>query len=135
MERPPDYTPTSPMSLECPLCKVEAGTVCDVLPSRGIEIVHLERIKAAAAIDVANIERRDVAIKPHLIILKEVDGFPSVGGCSHCPSVVLATNATPMGMAGEHLYALNRMFAKHLRFAHLGPKLEPGFAKILDDEG
>lgn len=101
MERPPDYMPTSPLSLECPLCKVEAGTVCDVLPDRGLEIVYVERIKAAAAIDVATVESR-----VHFIVLKEVGGIPTEGGYSHCPGVV-TTNSAPMGMAREHRYALD----------------------------
>jgi hypothetical protein len=34
------------------------------------------------------------------------------------PGVVLYTNAAPIGMSREHLWALNQMFQEHLRAAH-----------------
>jgi hypothetical protein len=40
------------MSLVCPRCNAEPGEVCEVLPADGLEIFHVERIKAAAAMDL-----------------------------------------------------------------------------------
>jgi hypothetical protein len=45
--------PTSPMTLVCPLCKAKAGRDC-VTSSGGLSLVHVARIKAATAKDVAN---------------------------------------------------------------------------------
>jgi hypothetical protein len=47
-----DYVAISPITLECPRCRAKAGEVCDVLIDKGIEVVHVERIKAALRMDV-----------------------------------------------------------------------------------
>jgi hypothetical protein len=47
----PDYIAVSPISLVCPRCKAKPGKVCHMLDG-AVELVHIERIKAAAAMDV-----------------------------------------------------------------------------------
>jgi len=47
----PEYIPVSPITLACPKCKAAAGTPCDVLDE--FELIHMERIREAAAIDAA----------------------------------------------------------------------------------
>ena len=46
------FIPINPVSLICPQCGAQPGKVCDILEGE-IELVHVERIKAAAAKDVA----------------------------------------------------------------------------------
>jgi hypothetical protein len=48
----PEHIAIGPVSLTCPRCGAEAGQVCDLLDGE-VEIVHVERIKAAAAMDAA----------------------------------------------------------------------------------
>jgi hypothetical protein len=48
MPKLPERTATNPMTLVCPRCHVVAGQVCDVVAG-GFEVVHMERIAAAAA--------------------------------------------------------------------------------------
>lgn len=58
MTDPLAYLPTSPMSIVCPKCGVAPWIVCQVPLTSGDELVHWERIKAAAAIDVATAKKR-----------------------------------------------------------------------------
>jgi hypothetical protein len=44
----PDVLPTSPLTLVCPLCKAKPGRDC-ATSSGGLSVVHVKRIKAAAA--------------------------------------------------------------------------------------
>ena len=46
------YIAVSPMTLNCPRCGAKRGQVCGTLGTRG-ELVHVERIEAATAMDVA----------------------------------------------------------------------------------
>ena len=46
------YIPINPVSLVCPRCSAKAGQACHVLKSE-LQVVHVERIKAAAVKDVA----------------------------------------------------------------------------------
>jgi hypothetical protein len=48
----PSHIAISPMTLACPRCNAEPAKVCEVLPN-GQQVVHLERVRLAAAIDVA----------------------------------------------------------------------------------
>jgi hypothetical protein len=48
----PEYIAVGRMTLACPRCNAEPGEVCEVLPANGLEIVHVERIKAAATMDL-----------------------------------------------------------------------------------
>jgi hypothetical protein len=52
MSRFPEYIAVSPVTLTCSRCGAKAGKACDMLADE-IEIVHIERIAAAAATDVA----------------------------------------------------------------------------------
>jgi len=48
----PEHIAISPMGLTCPRCGAKAGQVCGIF--RGdLELVHLERLEAAVARDVA----------------------------------------------------------------------------------
>jgi hypothetical protein len=47
-----DYIAISPVTLECPRCGAKAGDVCDVLTEKGVEVIHVERIKVALRMDV-----------------------------------------------------------------------------------
>ncbi len=47
MARIPETIPVSPMSLVCPRCKTKPDIACTVLKD-DIEMVHIERIEAAA---------------------------------------------------------------------------------------
>lgn len=47
------HVATSPITVACPRCHAEAGDVCEVLLREGLEIVHVERIQIALAIDAA----------------------------------------------------------------------------------
>ena len=53
MEGLPDHVAISPIAIVCPRCHAEPGDVCEVLLGEGLEIVHVERIKVALAMDVA----------------------------------------------------------------------------------
>jgi hypothetical protein len=101
MQKPPDYSPTGPLMVSCPQCSAAPGVVCQVVLSDGLELIHVERIRAAVAVDIATVERI-----PHLVILREKEGIPMIGGCSACKDEVFATGAVPIGMAGEHLEKL-----------------------------
>jgi hypothetical protein len=52
MAKLPEHIATSPMTLACPRCHAIAGKACEAV-ARGFEVVHVERIAAAAAKDVA----------------------------------------------------------------------------------
>jgi hypothetical protein len=43
----------SPMTLVCPLCGAKPGYACETASGGTLEIIHVERIKAAAAKDAA----------------------------------------------------------------------------------
>jgi hypothetical protein len=58
MTTPPDYVSISPMSVCCPKCEAAPWVVCEVILSDGLELVHVERIRVAAAIDLASVEKR-----------------------------------------------------------------------------
>ncbi len=47
-----EHIAVSPISLVCSRCKAEPGQVCEIRDGE-IELVHIERIKAAAAEDAA----------------------------------------------------------------------------------
>ena len=59
MEELPDHVAIGPISLACPRCTAKPGEACDVLIDKGLEVVHVERIKAALAMDVAAKKRLD----------------------------------------------------------------------------
>jgi hypothetical protein len=46
------YIAVSPMTLNCPRCGAKPGQVCGTLDGEA-ELIHVERIEAAAAMDVA----------------------------------------------------------------------------------
>src|ERR1700691_1041721 len=48
----PEQLAISPMALLCPRCHAEPGNICEVFGG-DLEIVHIERIKAAAILDEA----------------------------------------------------------------------------------
>jgi hypothetical protein len=48
----PDYIPISPMTLTCPRCKAAPGVACQKLRDE-VELIHIERIEAAAEKDLA----------------------------------------------------------------------------------
>lgn len=48
----PEHITVSPMTLACPKCKAVPGTPCDIV--NDFELIHLERIQQAAAMDAAN---------------------------------------------------------------------------------
>ncbi len=50
MPKPPHFILVDPVTLICPRCGAKPGIVCDMLKDQ-IEIVHIERIKAAGADD------------------------------------------------------------------------------------
>ena len=47
MARLPEHLPVDPATLTCPRCGAKPGRVCDTLNGE-VELVHIERIKAAA---------------------------------------------------------------------------------------
>ena len=52
MARLPERIAVNPITLICPRCKAERGTACDMLDDE-FELIHLERLEAAAAMDIA----------------------------------------------------------------------------------
>jgi hypothetical protein len=52
MEKIPEYVAVSPVSLQCPRCKVKPGKACDMLDDV-VAVIHLERIEAAIKLDHA----------------------------------------------------------------------------------
>jgi hypothetical protein len=59
VDKLPEYIAISPVSILCPKCQAKPGDACEVMVSEGLEIVHVERIKAAAAVDFIAKERFD----------------------------------------------------------------------------
>lgn len=57
--------------------------------------------------------------KPHLVILKSDKQYPTIGGCSACADVTFMTAAAPVGIPGEHLSLLEKLFQKHFRDVHI----------------
>jgi hypothetical protein len=57
----PDYITVSPVTLLCHRCKAEPGSVCETLKG-ATELVHIERIKAALALDVE--AKREIESRP-----------------------------------------------------------------------
>jgi hypothetical protein len=51
--RIPEELPTSPISVNCPLCQAKAGEDCST-SSGAFALLHVARIAAAAAKDKAN---------------------------------------------------------------------------------
>jgi hypothetical protein len=49
----PEDLPVSPVSLRCPYCKAKPGKDCATI-SGTLAVVHLARVKAAAAMDLFN---------------------------------------------------------------------------------
>jgi hypothetical protein len=55
--------PISPMSLFCPWCKAEPWEACETKLGAELEVIHVERIKAAAESDAAvKRERRPTSL-------------------------------------------------------------------------
>ena len=48
----PEHVAISPMTLVCPRCSAQPGRVCELFDGE-VELIHVERIKMAAARDVA----------------------------------------------------------------------------------
>jgi hypothetical protein len=48
IEAHPKPITTGPIDLICPLCSAKAGEDCKVLLHKGVEVVHVQRIKTAA---------------------------------------------------------------------------------------
>jgi hypothetical protein len=48
----PEYINVNPVTLTCPRCNAKPGEDCDVLLNNGLELVHIERIQWAGAMDV-----------------------------------------------------------------------------------
>jgi hypothetical protein len=61
----PEHIAISPMTLRCPKCNAEPGEVCEVLLNEGLEIVHIERIATALALDAAAKAQREKATRHH----------------------------------------------------------------------
>jgi len=59
MAKPRDLL-TSPMTLVCPRCHAVSGQVCEVIAG-SLELVHVERIAAAAEKDLE--ERRRLSVR------------------------------------------------------------------------
>jgi hypothetical protein len=53
VDKLPDHIAISPITIACPKCKAAPGDICEVLLGGGMEIVHVERIALALAMDVA----------------------------------------------------------------------------------
>jgi hypothetical protein len=51
VEKLPDLLPVSPLTILCPYCATRPGRVCATAAGVKLEIVHVARIKAAAAMD------------------------------------------------------------------------------------
>jgi uncharacterized protein (UPF0179 family) len=51
MTKLPEHIAISPITLNCPRCSAQPGQVCDIFDGE-VEVVHVERIKWAAAMDV-----------------------------------------------------------------------------------
>jgi hypothetical protein len=49
--KPLEHIAVSPMSLPCPQCNAKPEEVCEILIGDSFEIVHVERIQWAAAMD------------------------------------------------------------------------------------
>jgi len=56
-KRIPDVLPVSPLSLACPLCKAKPNHDCTSISSYGI--LHVARIRAAAARDMAKRKKKN----------------------------------------------------------------------------
>jgi len=54
--------------------------------------------------------------KPHLVIVKEIDGNPIQGACSSCKDVLFNTSAT--AFARERKENLKNQFREHFRNVH-----------------
>jgi hypothetical protein len=54
--------------------------------------------------------------KPHLVIVKEIDGNPIQGTCSSCKDVLFNTSAT--AFARERKEDLRNQFREHFRHVH-----------------
>jgi hypothetical protein len=57
--------------------------------------------------------------EPCLIILQEVGGIPTLGGCTLCPATILASGAPPVGIAKDHLDRLEKLFRSHIVDTHM----------------
>jgi hypothetical protein len=53
----PEHVGISPMAVVCPRCHAKPSDVCEILFGEGLEIIHIERIKLALAMDVSAKER------------------------------------------------------------------------------
>jgi uncharacterized protein (UPF0179 family) len=51
MTKLPEHIAISPITLNCPRCSAQPGQVCDIFDGE-VEVVHVERIEWAAAMDV-----------------------------------------------------------------------------------
>ena len=51
--KPPVILPISPMTLVCPLCSAKPGHDCETVSGVHLPLVHVARIKTAAARDAA----------------------------------------------------------------------------------
>jgi hypothetical protein len=51
VEKLPDLLPVSPLTILCPYCAAKPGRVCATAEGGKLEIVHVARLKAAAATD------------------------------------------------------------------------------------
>jgi hypothetical protein len=51
VEKLPDPLPVSPLTILCPYCAAKPGRVCATAVGGKLEIVHVARLEAAAAMD------------------------------------------------------------------------------------
>jgi hypothetical protein len=63
MDKLPEYVAISPITLVWPRSQAKPGDVCEVTLGEGLEIVHVERIKTAAAVDFIAKERLYAAFR------------------------------------------------------------------------
>ncbi|MGD0506680.1 MAG: hypothetical protein ABSA27_02715 [Terriglobales bacterium] len=67
--------------------------------------------------------------RPHLVIIKEIDGTPVQGVCSSCKDAVFDTSAS--AFAREHKQSLKDQFREHFRSVHEREDASQSAARIV----
>jgi hypothetical protein len=118
LEKLPPYIAISPVTLACPRCGAAPGRVCEILDGRifdgKVEVVHVERIKAAAAMDSAAKKAREMsAARRGIQIVKRIGAAPCVAVCTLCGREFKASTSD-LRSVGDATKTLQSQFDAHV---------------------
>jgi hypothetical protein len=113
VEKPPLSIAISPVTLACPRCGAAPGVVCEIIGG-GVEVVHVERIKAAAAMDSAAEKAPETSAPRRAVrIVKHIGAAPCVAVCARC-GLEFKASTSDLRSVGDATKKLQSLFDAHV---------------------